>query len=162
MSASSDIDFLVERSLQAVHGRLDDAGKEKFKQALKEKISKKLDKWRKELESACAKPDVEALMNLRALYTANDKLGTLLDELAAGWAADGSTHLERVKDYRDNIVPKRNRLAHAMLKREKGQLPTLVGSSDAWSTEEMTELRCRFIEHRENFQTIAVLVDAKF
>lgn len=163
MSASSDIDFLVERSLHAVYERLDQPGKERFKQALQEKISKKLRNWAKDLEKACAESGVQCVFeDLRAVYTAHDKLGTLLDELNAGWAADGSTHLARVKEYRENIVPRRNRLAHAMLKRDRGQAPIMVGEGAVPSADDMTDLRRSLIEHRENFKNIAVLVDATF
>ncbi|TKR54331.1 hypothetical protein D7I39_16755 [Allopusillimonas ginsengisoli] len=160
MSASSDIDYLVESSLNAVYDRLGEEEKPSFRSSIIEQLQGKLSKWAGELEEAAGKDSLVRIMKLRHLFTAHDRLECLARQLA-GWAADHSSYLDKVHVYKDDVVPRRNKLAHAMLRRKDGGPPELIGLKESWSTEHMTELRCGLIEHRENFQTIAVLVDAK-
>jgi DNA-binding NarL/FixJ family response regulator len=160
MSASSDIDYLVENSLAAVYGRLDSEKKSEFVKNLVEDIEKKLKNWNADLEKASRTGDLGPILKLKHLYSAFDRLGSLIDQLGS-WETEHSTYLDKVKQYKEDIVPKRNKLAHLMLKRQQGQLPQLAGVAGSWNIEDMTKLRCDLIEHRENFQDIAVLVDVK-
>lgn len=159
MSATSDIDFLVEHSLLAVYKRLDIEQQSDFRKAIVAQLEGKLKDWGKDLDKAAGKDNIDAVLKLRHLFSAADKLNSLLVELD-GWAADGSSYLQKVKAYRDDVVPRRNKLAHVMLKRESGRGATLVGAEN-WSLDDMTTLRCSLIDHRENFQNIAVLVDVQ-
>lgn len=161
MSASSDIDYLVEGSLLAVYGRLSDPEKESFCEAAIGQIDKKLKNWKGELDDAEKQGGIERLLALRHLFSSNDRLTFLIKQLSAGWTSEHQNqYVEKVKEYQGDVVPKRNKLAHVMLRRQPGQLPELVNAKGSWAVEDMTELRQVFIEHRENFQTIAVLVDA--
>ncbi|MCE5981762.1 hypothetical protein [Pseudomonas sp. LF19] len=161
MSASSDIDYMVEVSLLSVYGRLSDEEKLAFRASIVGQISKKIDDWQKDLAKGAGKESLEKLLALRHLFSANDRLASLLEQLSCGWTTEQhNQYLEKVKVYKDTIVPKRNKLAHVMLKRQSGQPPQLIGATGSWGVDDMTKLRCDFIEHRENFQTIAVLVDA--
>lgn len=58
------------------------------------------------------------------------------------------------------MVPRRNKLAHGMLKRVDGR-PVIADMTESFSVEDMTKLRREFIEHRDNFSMIAVLLDVK-
>ncbi len=161
MSASSDIDYLVESSLQAVYDRLSEDEKPGFNSSIVDRLRAKLVKWTEELGNAENKNSLPKIMKLRHLFTAHDRLECLAQHLA-GWAAEHSSYLDKVHEYKNDLVPRRNKLAHAMLRRKEGAAPELIGLKEPWSTADMTTLRCGLIEHRENFQTIAVLVDAKF
>ncbi|MDS1138964.1 hypothetical protein RE432_00855 [Pusillimonas sp. SM2304] len=160
MSASSDIDYLVESSLEAVYERLGDADKPSFQSSIIEQLRIKLSKWEGELEAAAGKGSLAKIMKLRHLFTAHDRLECLASQLV-GWAAEHSSYLEKVDVYKKDLIPRRNKLAHAMLRRKDGEPPELIGLPEKWTTEDMTALRCGLIEHRENFQAIAVLVDAR-
>lgn len=162
MSASSDIDFMVEASLDAVYRRLPEGEREVFVKALIAQIEQKLTQWTKDLSKASEKGDLPAIVKLKHLFGAHDRLVCLVKHLeAGGWAATHQNqYLERMKDYQTTVIPKRNKLAHLMLRREAGKKPELVGQAESWSVEEMTALRQCFLEHRDNFQTVATLVDA--
>ena len=162
MSASSDIDYMIENSLTAVYTRLTAEQQATFCTKLTNQIEKKISSWQGDLKKAANKNELASFLKLKSLFTSYDKLTCLLNQLDEGGWATGphNHHLEKLKEYQNNIVPKRNKLAHAMLKREPGKRPELIGPQGLWGVQEMTELRRSYLEHRENFQTIATLVDA--
>lgn len=162
MSASSDIDYMVDGSILAVYSRLVGDEQTAFRMELVAQIEKKLEKWARDLSKAKEKNTFEDLVSLKHLFSSYDRLTCLLNQLGkGGWASEPQNqHLEKLKIYQNDVVPKRNKLAHVMLRRQAGKRPELVGSKESWGVDEMTQLRQLFIEHRENFQTIATLVDA--
>lgn len=159
MAATSDIDDLVERSLVAVHDRLGEKEQETFRSETVGMIEKKLSKWGEDLAKAAGKSKLEAILRLRHLFTAADRLDCLLQQLDE-WKSEISTPLETADAYRQTIVPRRNKLAHARLT-VQDQRRVLLGTDGPISDEDMRELRCELIRHRGNFTEIAVLVDAK-
>lgn len=157
MSASSDIDFVVERSLLKMHDALDDAKKEALRGEIIAELREKLKKWNDELEKVVAKGDFASLMGKKHIFTASDRLNSLLKRLAL-WEAEHDEKRSKVGSYVNGVVQRRNKLAHAMLRREDGKLK-LVGMEQNWTAEEMTALRRDLINHRDNFIHIAVLLD---
>jgi len=157
MSAASDIDYMVEKSLMALHGALGEAERPAFRDQLVTEVRAKLAKWSSELDEAVAKGDIESLVMLRHLYSAHDKLRSLLKQLAS-WDAEHQPRLAKIKGYMGDVVPRRNKLAHGMLKREGSRL-VIVGMKDPLTAEDMTKLRQELIDHRDNFAMIAVLLD---
>ncbi|WP_292573153.1 response regulator [Mesorhizobium sp.] len=159
MSATSDIDFIVERSLLATYDRLDVKEKAEFRAEVVASIRSKLEKWAKELDKAEKKGSLEAIFKLRHLCSAADRLELLLESLSK-WTSDGSTYLDKAKIYRDDVVPRRNKLAHVTLREVDGRR-VLDGPEGPVSEDDMTKLRKDLIEHRQNFTSIAVLIDVK-
>jgi DNA-binding NarL/FixJ family response regulator len=159
MSATSDIDFMVEKSLLAVYSRLDSQGKAVFTDKVVASIREKLGRWSEELNKAEAKGGIEPVFKLKHLCSAADRLDLLLGELSS-WASDGSSQLQKAKTYTVEVVPRRNKLAHVMLRVVDGKR-ILDGPEGPVSYADMTQLRCDLIEHRLNFTDIAVLVDVK-
>lgn len=157
MGATSDIDFLIERSLLAAYGRLAEEERASFRDSLLGSLRDKLDRWHAELQRAATTEKVEALLALHHICTAADRLGLLFDVLSQ-WDTGGSGHLEKVRQYRDEVVPRRNKLAHLRLRME-GDRAEVVGAPDV-KTEAMEILRCELLDHRSHFLDIAVLVDA--
>jgi DNA-binding NarL/FixJ family response regulator len=157
MSATSDIDFMVEKSLLAVYSRLDDGGKTAFTAKVVAAIRKKLVRWGEELEKAERKGGAEPVFDLKHLCSAADRLELLLDELSS-WASEGSSHLEKAKVYKVEVVPRRNKLAHVMLRVVDGRR-VLDGPEGPVTNKDMAGLRRDLIAHRLNFTDIAVLVD---
>jgi hypothetical protein len=157
MSATSDIDFLVEESVLAVYARLEGERKQKFVDSVVAECKKKLGEWGKALGKAEQTGTLEAVFKLHYVCTAAVRLKLLLSSLSA-WEETESTHLNMARAYRDDVVPRRNRLAHTRLQDLGGRL-VLVGESGPITAEEMRQLRCDLIEHRVNFQDIAVLID---
>ncbi|MDA5637880.1 MULTISPECIES: response regulator [Agrobacterium] len=159
MAATSDIDDLVERSLIAVHKRLGEQDQEAFRRETVAAIEKKLSKWGEDLAKADGKSKLDAILKLKHLFTAADRLDYLLRQLD-DWKNNNSTPLETASIYRSDIVPRRNKLAHArLIIQDKRRV--LLGDEGPISDEDMRELRCELIRHRGNFTEIAVLVDAQ-
>lgn len=154
MSAASDIDDLVERSLAAVYEKLADEDKKEFISELQDQLRGKLRKWEGELEKAFARNELSSILKIPAVYSAADRLTSLRKRLEkqAPSAADKN---EMVKKYVVDIVPRRNKLAHVKLGKDGG-LP------DGLSADDMAVLRCDYINHRRNFFDIAVLLDVEF
>jgi hypothetical protein len=157
MSATSDIDFVVEKSLLAVYARNNNEGKAAFRTAVVAAVRDKLEKWSADLEKAEMKGTLEAIFKLKHLCSAADRLELLLSSLAE-WTSDGSTYIDKAKVYKDDVVPRRNKLAHVTLRVIDGRR-VLDGPEGPITDEDMTKLRCELIEHRQNFTNIAVLVD---
>ncbi|RTD94127.1 response regulator [Variovorax atrisoli] len=157
MSASSDIDFVVERSLLKMHDALDEAERAALHAEIVAELREKLKKWSDELEKVGSKGDFASLMKKKHIFTASDRLGSLLKRLAS-WEAEHDGTRSKVDNYINGVVQRRNKLAHAMLRRQDGKL-RMVGMEQNWTAEEMTALRRELIDHRDNFMLIAVLLD---
>lgn len=163
MAATSDIDLFVERTVVSSFDRLDDEAKAGSKARIIELIGKKLQKWDEELKRAADRDGIERLIKLRHLYTASDRLQSLITELET-LATGGRTLLEAAQEYRDNLVPRRNKLAHLVIKTVGGQrvLEETSGGSLRMDVAGMCELRKDLLRHRKNFEEIAVIVDVEF
>lgn len=158
MSATSDIDWLVERTLGAIHERLPPERSEETAKAMAEAIVKKLESSKKDLDKALEKGGIEPLIKLKYLVTANDKLGYLIDAMTTLAEGSDNTVVELATEYRKNVVPRRNKLAHVVSKRTNGK-QVLEGPDGSFTEEEMTELRCELVKHRKNFSDVAVIYD---
>ncbi len=160
MSATSDIDFVVERSVLAVYERATPERQAEMRTRIAAAMREKLARWDGELAKAEKKKTLEAIFKLKHLCSAADRLDILLHSLST-WTVSESAYLDKAKAYKDNVVPRRNKLAHVTLRIVDGQR-TLGGPEGSFSREDMTQLRCDLIEHRSNFKDIAVLVDVPF
>ncbi|MDR6397272.1 hypothetical protein [Herbaspirillum seropedicae] len=159
MSATSDIDFMVEESLSVIYSKLGAEQQQKFLQTIQNQLREKLKKYEGELEKAASKNTLQAALKLKHLFSAADRLDCLITHLSEGWTAETeSMYLDQGKKYREDVVPRRNKLAHVMLREVDGKL-VLKGGGEIMSQEDMTRLRCELMEHRDNFSTIAVLLD---
>jgi len=151
MSAASDIDDLVSRSLRAVYKALPEQDKLTFLQALEEQLRRKLGRWENELKKAATKGGIDPMLDMHFLYGASDRLNSLAAKLQVQFPPSSEMGA-MLKTYGEDVVPKRNKLAHVRITRGEG-IP------EGFTESEMSDLRCRFIEHRRNFYDIAVLLD---
>lgn len=159
MSATSDIDYLVERTLLAMYERGSQAEKDELLKSTSIQLQKKLSDWKADLEKAIAKNSLASIVKLKHVFSASDRLTSLSNQMN-GWKNNTSIYQEKLVEYATKVVPKRNKLAHVMLNRRNGAI-TLVGT-EKFTSEALAELRCALLEHRSNFNTIAVLVDVNF
>ena len=121
-------------------------------------LKTKIERYQKDIEKAESKNTFESILKLKHLFTAFDRLSVLLEELEV-WAVDSSSeYLDQGKIYQNDVIPRRNKLAHAMLRNIDGK-QVLVGLETPITLEDMTRLRCDLIDHRINIENIAVLVD---
>lgn len=159
VAASSDIDHMVQASLVALHGRMPRSKQRAFLSKLCKELKVKLSGYITELTSAKKSGDFAALLGIPYVYTASDRLTSLIEQLDTG--AYAKKHVEKAKSYQSAVVPRRNRFAHAALVHGPDRKPKLVGvASNDCTTDAMAGLRRKFIEHRRNFEEIAALVDA--
>lgn len=157
MSATSDIDAIVEESLLAIYNQFSDHQKETFRNSTIGKLSKKLDRWSKELTKAEKKGTLEELLKLKHLFGASDRLNIMLSSLEEK-TPQGTTHLGSAKAYKEQVIPQRNKLAHVKVRVVDGRR-VLKANGETFTSETMTKLRCDLVEHRLNFTDIAVLLD---
>jgi hypothetical protein len=157
MAATSDIDVSIERSVVAIYDQLAEPDQSGFKLKVVAALRTKLIEWAKDLDKAEHKPGITPVFKLRHLCSAADRLNLLLDELAR-FSTEGKTLLETARSYRDDMVPRRNKLAHLVIKVVGGQR-MLVGSEGDLDVEGMRQLRCDLLMHRANFDEVAVIVD---
>lgn len=161
MAATSDIDFMVEESLKCVYDKLSGPDQEALRNKLLVHANKKLERYKSDVEKLEKKSNIEAFVKLRHVYTAHDKLEVLLRELESWADSAGSAYLEKGLVYQKDVVPRRNKLAHSMLKIDPVGKQYLVGVEEDITADGMRDLRRDLIEHRSNIEHIAVLVDAK-
>jgi hypothetical protein len=157
MAATSDIDVSIERSVVAIYEQLAESEKLPFKLKVVTALRKKLVEWAEDLDKAEGRPGIEPVFKLRHLCSSADRLNLLLNELER-FSTDGKTLLQTARLYRDDMVPRRNKLAHLVVKVVGGQR-MLVGSEGDLDVEGMRRLRCDLLTHRANFDEVAVIVD---
>lgn len=158
MSATSDIDWLVERTLEAIHEKLPPDESEQTIKEMGEAIEKKLESSKADLKKALDKGGIAPLMKSKYLVTAYDKLGYLVKAMTTLAERSDNTVVELATVYMHEVVPRRNKLAHVVCKRTNGK-QVLEGPDGYFSQEDMTQLRCDLVKHRKNFSDVAVIYD---
>ena len=163
MAATSDIDLFIEKTVLRRHATASPQVQQEFKARVVAGIRDKMSEWAADLDRAESKPGIEAVMKLKHLYTASDRLRSLIGELE-GLVTEGVTLLESAKEYRDNLIPRRNRLAHLVVRMVDGKrvLADVKGEGSEMDVDAMCELRKDLVRHRKNFEEIAVIVDVEF
>lgn len=160
MSATSDIDWLVEKTLEKLHDTLPDKDAAELLGQLTKATENKLERYAGELTKAVGKGNLRAILKLKHLVTATDRLELVIDLMKRASKDSDSTPTDMAVDYRDTVVPNRNKLAHAVVKEIEGKR-TLIGSEGSFSEEDMTVLRCELVKHRNNFTNVAVVYDVQ-
>lgn len=160
MSATSDIDWLVEKTLEKLHETLSTEDGAALLGQLTKTTEEKLERYAGELKKAAGKGTLHAILKLKHLVTASDRLEIVIDLMKRASKDSDSTPTDLAVDYRDNVVPNRNKLAHAVVKEVEGKR-TLVGAEGSFSEDDMTNLRCELVKHRNNFTNVAVVYDVQ-
>ena len=158
MSATSDIDFLVEKSLHTLYERMDIASRKTFCEDLIKDLNKKLTDWSAELAKAAGKSTLLSIIKLKHIFSAIERVGQLNNCLSP-MGSSASIYQSKIDVYCKDIVPRRNKLAHVIIKKENDST-TLCGLEKI-TEQDLASLRRDLIEHRKNFNTIAVLLDVK-
>ena len=160
MSATSDIDYLIERSIYARFFQMKEDERVAFLNQTYDIIERKFKKWSKDLEKVKSEMSIDSLLALRHIFTAADKLGVLTKVLESISHDGTNTYIDYLKEYRNEIVPRRNKLAHVMLSRdEDGNL--ILSGSESITADDMKQLRCDLIKHRDNVENVAVILDVE-
>jgi len=160
MSATSDIDWLVEKTLEKLHETLPKEDADGLVADVTAMTEKKLERYQGELQKAAGKRSLRAMLKLKHLITASDRLELVIGLMKRASKDSDSTPTDLAVDYRDDVMPNRNKLAHAVVKEVDGKR-TLVGSEISFTEENMTDLRCKLVKHRSNFTNVAVVYDVQ-
>lgn len=158
MAATSDIDWLVEGSLIAIHSALDSASQKEMESGLVEYVKAKLERYGAELGKAQTKGSLAALLKLKHLIGSTDRLDLVIKAMEDTAEGNESSSLAMARTYKNDVVPRRNKLAHVVVKTVDGK-KVLEGPGGSFTDEDMTVLRRDLIEHRSNFTSVAVVYD---
>lgn len=154
MAATSDIDYMVNECLVAIHGQLDENGRAAMlKKTLGyiEKRMKKLNETAAELKGATS---LSQLFEAHMMLTSNDRLRVLARALEGETLEPHKKFRPSVVDYQQKVLPKRNVLGHVVLVPD-GKMLTLTDSKGTViSLDETRELRRLILALRGDFRNL--------
>ncbi len=154
MGATSDIDYIVNLSLIAVHKRLDEAGKAKMlKKALgyTQKHVGDVTKEAKKLEGATT---LAEFFDSHMILTANDRLRMLTWALKAPGFDAYSEYRRSVVKYMQEVVPRRNRLGHRVLVPQGKPQASTDSRGEEVTVDETRKLRRQILDLRSKFRDL--------
>jgi CheY-like chemotaxis protein len=153
MGATSDIDHHVSDSLVAVFKMSDEAKQAATLDVLKKHLEEKRVNFKKEADFIEAVKHVSELLDKHNVYTSNDRLRLLKNALEIN-----ALHTEKVdgiRKYLNEVVPKRNQLAHVQVQTEGFSRKLVNKKGEEFTSEDMKELRRALLEHQELFEALA-------
>ncbi|MDC0657412.1 response regulator [Leisingera sp. SS27] len=152
MGATSDIDNVIVGLLQK---RFDDSHGEE-QAALLSEIPKRLDQKKKafgeNLETILQAQHPNDLLSHHSVFTSDDRL-RLLGKLLKITGKD-TEKLKSFTDYRENVVPKRNDLAHVTVKVEGFSRKLIDRKGIEFTSEQMNALRLKLLEFQEKLSEL--------
>lgn len=154
MGASCDIDNMVIECLKLMHERLDDPGRKIMLGRTLKRVQKKMKKLAKAAGKLEAADDLEPFFRENQLFTSDERLIVLAAMLEDKPFGEVSGSRDSVIEYRDGVVPERNKLGHKMLVPE-GKPRSLVDAAGGTVTvQHVRDLRRRIIELRSHFRSL--------
>lgn len=154
MGATSDIDFMVGECIDAMNGRLDEAGQQVVLQSALKRVTEKVTDFNKRGEQLLGADNLTAVMAAHAIFTAYDKLRLLSSLLKHPAFAEQRDYRTSVVNYMEQVVPDRNILGHQVLAPE-GKPPAVVDARGATKgIDEMRDLRCLLLGLRGEFRSL--------
>jgi hypothetical protein len=161
MGASSDIDNIVIECLTAMHGQLDDAGREKFIGNLLRRLKKRMKDLDKKASRLEEKPTIAAFFGEHLLITSSDRLKILSEALQSTEFKSHLASREAVIAYMEVVVPQRNILGHAVLVPEgKSKMLERKGSKSV-SLQAARALRRQILTLRGEFRNLLSAIRGK-
>lgn len=153
MGATSDIDHHVNNSLVAVFKKSDEAKRAATLDVLKKHLEEKRENFQKEAAFIEAVKHVSELLDKHGVYTSNDRMRLLKNALEIN--AFEREKVERIKRYLNEIVPKRNQLAHVQVQAEGFSRKLINKKGEEFTSEDMKELRLALLENQELFEALS-------
>lgn len=154
MGATSDIDQMVNTSLEHIQSRLDDLTKARLVNEAAALIKKRLEEHQFKLDQLIEAADLESFLKAHYIVTANDKLRMLAGALKLDALADCSKFRSKVTEYMTNVVPKRNVLGHRVLSPEGKPIAISTFEGEQIGLEEMRVLRRLLLDLRNEFREL--------
>lgn len=154
MSATSDIDHMVNTCLSVAHEKLDDAGKAEFLKEALRRVGDKVENIGKQGKKLQATPSIEALFKAHMLFTSDDRLRMLSSILQLTAFAAHASGVETIKSYRERVVRERNTLGHVVLVPEGKPDSVVDDAGNAVGIAQMRELRKQILCLRAEFREL--------
>jgi len=154
MGATSDIDYMVNECLIAIHTKVDDPGKTAILTEIRERIRTRMtdfDKLLKKLENVT---DIKEFFKAHMLFTANDRLRILASALESPTFTQHKGYRDAVTTYQKKAVPDRNILGHQVLVPEGKPSGVTDAHGKVMTLEETRELRKLILELRSEFRSL--------
>jgi hypothetical protein len=156
MGATSDIDYMVNECLLAVHGILDVASRQEMLKEAVELIDKRFKDLTKRAEALRNMTTMEALFDAHLIFTANDRLRILSRYLKANSFSAHAGYRPTVLKYMEEVVPGRNDLGHLVLVPEGKPQAVANIEGKQISLAETRRLRQLILELRGGFRELLV------
>jgi DNA-binding NarL/FixJ family response regulator len=161
MGATSDIDYMVNECLVAIHGKLDGPGQEAMLKAALERVHEGIeDLTKRASELQKATTTMTTVLGSHMIFTANDRLRILSRFLKHELFKHHLGARPAVVTYMDKVVPGRNKLGHLVLVPE-GKPSVVVNSEGKQVTlVETRELRRLILGLRNDFRSLLIALQA--
>ena len=149
MGATAEIDNIVNDCLLEIHDNKDVSAQAVLLKQAKIRIDKKKDEHVLAIEKALGLNSFSELLENRSALSADQKLAFLVRVLAQ------FKELKEMRDeiikYKEDIVPKRNTLAHARLIPNNSSKSFQGRDGQIIDSVEMKRIRCALLDHRATF-----------
>jgi hypothetical protein len=153
MGATSDIDNHVSDSLVAVFSMSGEEQKAATLSKLMQHLKEKQKDFEKDAKFIEAVKHVSELLDMHKIYTSYDRLQLLKTALEVN--ALHNEKIDGIKKYRDEVVPKRNQLAHVQVQTEGFSRRLLNRKGEEFTSKDMRELRLALLENQELFEALS-------
>ncbi len=152
MGATSDIDQVLNSALCKTFDGGRDEDRSASIDAVKERADAKAEQFHEALEKIKGISHVEDLESHHAIYTSDDRFRLLIKLLKARKLH--SEHNQKFNEYREQIMPKRNDLAHIQVQQEGFSRKFYDRKGTELTSEDMRSLRVSLLEFKELFDQL--------
>lgn len=153
MGATSDIDHHVSDSLVAIFDKSAEDKKAATLSKLLQHLKKKQADFEKDVKFIEAVKHVSQLLDKHNIYTSNDRLKLLKTALEVN--ALHNEKIDGIKKYLEEVVPKRNQLAHVQVQTEGFSRRLVNKEGEEFTSNDMRELRLALLENQELFEMLS-------
>lgn len=160
MGATSDIDFMVNQCLAAIHDQLDDPGKEAMLKEVLGRIDDRIKDLVERAKKLQAAASIAEVFEAHMVFTANDRLRILSRMLKVQQFKAHGEARATVITYLDNVVPDRNDLAHLILVPEGRPQAVMTLQGKTVTLEETRTLRRQILGLRDEFRGLLAALTA--
>lgn len=157
MGATSDIDHMVLSCLICIEAKLDETDKRNLLTLAMERVRDRVKDVVKQGEKL-ERETFSEILKSHMIFGANDRL-RLLSRLLNDDATYAQS-MEAVKDYMQNVVPRRNELGHLVLAPEGKPTSIATTGGKPVGLAEMRDLRKAILRLREDFRALTDALNA--
>jgi hypothetical protein len=154
MGATSDIDYMVNECLVAIHDLRDQAGKNVMLQQAREYIAKRIEDAVETLQGLESATSIVQFFEAHMILTAYDRLRILAGALKGEDLETVRSYRKTVTDYQNKAIPGRNMLGHQLLTPDGKPNAVTDAAGQPVTLDEMRELRKLILTARGEFRNL--------